>query len=100
MIKKKYIKLCICSFIIVSAVCLVTTKVFKNNTNVYGSSNEVRKYTYNLPFKFSEIKETKFENKEFNIKNYGAEEGNNVSQNTEAFKKQLRHAQKAAAERL
>lgn len=89
MVRKKYIKFCICSLIVVSLACFGMFKFFKKSTKVYGSSDEVKKYTSNLPFKFSEIKETKFENKEFNIKNYGAEEGNNVKQNTEAFKKAI-----------
>lgn len=89
MIRKKYIKFCICSFIVVSVICIATNKFFKNSTKLYGSNNELKKYTYNLPFKFSGIKETKFQNKEFNIKSYGAQEGNNVNQNTEAFKKAI-----------
>lgn len=89
MIGKRYIKFCSCLVITASIVCLFTIKLFRNNAKVYGSSDEVKKYTSNLPFKFSEIKETKFANKEFNIKNYGAEEGNNVNKNTEAFKKAI-----------
>lgn len=50
---------------------------------VYGSSDEVKKYTYNLPFKYYAIKKTKFKNKDFNIKDYGAVEGNSVKQSTE-----------------
>lgn len=73
--QKKIVKVCICLLIIISTAYLGIAKFLKKDTNVYGNSNEVKKYTSNLPFKFSEIKETTFENKEFNIKNYGAKNG-------------------------
>lgn len=43
----------------------------------------MKKYTYNLQFKYYAIKESKFKNKDFNIKDYGAVEGNGVKQSTE-----------------
>lgn len=86
MIRKKFVKVCICSLIIISAAYLGIATFLKKDTNVYSNSNEVKKYISNLPFKFSGIKETKFKNKEFNIKSYGAKNGDNVEKNTEAFK--------------
>ncbi|WP_234123717.1 glycoside hydrolase family 28 protein [Clostridium hydrogenum] len=86
--KKKHLKIYITALFVI-IVLAFGVSFFVRNKKVYGSSDEAKKYTYDLPFKHYEIKETKFKNKDFNIKNYGAVEGNNVKQNTEAFKEAI-----------
>ncbi|AKN31240.1 glycoside hydrolase family 28 [Clostridium carboxidivorans P7] len=74
---------------------------FKNSNNVKAAdeNTQLEAYTTNLPFNMPKLSLPTFQNKDFNITDYGAESGS-ITKNTDAFKKAITECNKVGGGRV